>query len=134
MDVADLDALNAEIRAGTNDPHFDLNSDDIVDVADRTIWITDIKNTFPGDTNLDGQVDSLDLNSLALSWRKVDATSWSQGDFNGEAENGDTYLSSFRRTTGKTGENGGENGDTHLSSFRGQRGKWTHASFGAGGH
>ncbi len=61
-----------------------MNDDGIVDQGDRIIWITDIKNTFVGDTNLDGRVNSADLNTLALSWRSTDATSWSHGDFNGD--------------------------------------------------
>ena len=55
-----------------------------MDTDDRDFWISDIKNTFFGDTNLDGQVNVVDLNSLALSWRTHGATSWSQGDFNGD--------------------------------------------------
>ncbi len=84
LDVADLDALIAEILAGTNDPQFDLDGNGSVDTDDRDFWISDIKTTFFGDTNLDGKVNAVDLNTLALSWRRTDATSWAQGDFNGD--------------------------------------------------
>ena len=84
VNVTDLDDLTAEVLAGTNDPLFDLDSNGTVDVDDRTVWITDIKDTFVGDANLDGQVNAQDLNALALSWQRMSATSWSQGDFNGD--------------------------------------------------
>ena len=81
FDVVDLDAL---IGAGPNDTQFDLDENGIVDTGDRDVWISDIKNTFVGDINLDGEVNSADLNTLALNWRSMDATSWAQGDFNGD--------------------------------------------------
>jgi hypothetical protein len=84
LDVNDLEALTAEVQAGSIDLKFDVDGNDIVDTNDRNVWITDIKNTFIGDANLDGQVNAEDLNALALSWRSTFATSWSQGDFNAD--------------------------------------------------
>ncbi len=84
LDVNDLEALTAEVQAGSTDLQFDVDGNDIVDTNDRSVWITDIKNTFIGDANLDGQVNAEDLNALALSWRSTTATSWSQGDFNAD--------------------------------------------------
>ena len=84
VNVADLDALTVEVLAGTDNPQFDLDSNGIVDADDRIFWITDIKDTFLGDANLDGKVNAADLNTLALSWQSTAATSWSQGDFNGD--------------------------------------------------
>ena len=84
LDVADIDELVAEIAAGTNGFLFDLNIDDVVNGEDRRIWVEELKNTFFGDTNLDGQVDAVDLNALALNWQSTTAESWSQGDFNGD--------------------------------------------------
>ena len=84
LDVADMDALTAEVLAGNHPTKYDLNDDSMVDEGDRTIWITDIKNTYFGDSNLDGVVNAADLNAVALNWRSEMATSWSQGDFNGD--------------------------------------------------
>ncbi len=84
LDVADLDRLTVEILAGTSDPQFDVNRDGSIDGEDRLFWISDLKETFFGDTDLDGQVSAVDLNSLALNWLASDATSWAQGDFNGD--------------------------------------------------
>ncbi len=84
LDVVDLDALTAAILGGANDKQFDLDGNGNVDSDDRIVWISDIKNTFFGDTNLDGRVNSADLNRVALSWQSAAATSWSQGDFIGD--------------------------------------------------
>jgi hypothetical protein len=83
--VADVNQLNSEIAAGTHNPYFDLTEDNKVDRDDRTVWVEDLKNTYFGDVDLNGRVDSSDLNTLALNWRAVDATSWGQGDFNGDS-------------------------------------------------
>ncbi len=37
----------------------------------------------PGDADLDGDVDSADLNAVGFNWR-MEVESWSQGDFNGD--------------------------------------------------
>ena len=34
-----------------------------------------------GDSNLDGIVDSRDLNALAISWQQSDAFNWTDGNF-----------------------------------------------------
>jgi uncharacterized membrane protein len=86
-DVDDADALVGEIVAGTNDSVFDLSGDGAVNNADLNQWLNDAAtaNDFAapyllGDANLDGSVDSADLNKLALSWRN-DVARWSAGDF-----------------------------------------------------
>ena len=38
---------------------------------------------FPGDANLDGAVNDLDLTALAVNWQQSPAV-WTQGDFNGD--------------------------------------------------
>ena len=53
FDVGDIDLLSIAIRDG--DESFDLNSDSAVDTDDLAFWIHDLKNTFVGDANLDGE-------------------------------------------------------------------------------
>ena len=86
-DIEDIDSLVAEIAAGTNDALFDLSGDGVVDDTDLTQWLRDgaTHDGFGeayllGDSNLDGSVNSTDLNNLALNWQQHVAL-WSGGDF-----------------------------------------------------
>lgn len=85
----DLDALYEEIRTGSS--AFDLTGDDVVDGADIDAWLvaagaakgfTDA--ILPGDSDLNGVVNSTDLNVVGINWQADDATSWCQGDFNAD--------------------------------------------------
>ncbi len=87
LDVLDTDAIAGEVVARRNDPAFDLSGDGVVDKADLSQWLSQAAthNGFSraylaGDSNLDGRVDSADLNALALNWRKS-VPGWSAGDF-----------------------------------------------------
>ncbi len=88
--VADIDMLGVEIVAGTDDSTFDLTGDSVVDHTDLTTWLLEAaeRNGFSEayslrDSNLDGTVNSDDLNSLALNWQQSGAP-WSGGDFNAD--------------------------------------------------
>ena len=100
-DCVDIDALTAEIAAGSNDPFFDLDGDGNVDAADRTSWLAEagaVNNAsgnpyLDGDANLDGSVDVGDFN--VWNGNKFTPTSaWCSGDFNsdGAADVGDFNL------------------------------------------
>ena len=80
LDLPDLDRLSLEIAQGLQGRTFDLNEDNEVNVDDLEVWVTDIKQTWIGDTDLDGEVNFADF--LALSGSFGGAGSWSQGDFN----------------------------------------------------
>ena len=43
------------------DPAFDLNDDGVVNYADREVWVNDLKNTWIGDANLNGEFNSGDM-------------------------------------------------------------------------
>lgn len=68
-DCLDIDALVAEIVAGTNNASFDLTSDSLVDIADRDAWLEEagavnIPNGnpyLPSDFNLDSVSDGSDF-------------------------------------------------------------------------
>ena len=65
---------------------LDVNRDETVDVNDVHHWVTDLKSTFVGDANLDGEVKFDDF--LALSANFGHAGGWAEGDFdaNGQVE------------------------------------------------
>ena len=83
-DAHDIDALTEVVRSEVYESSFDLNEDQSVNHEDRRIWVEDLVNTSFGDANLDGKVDSSDLNQLALNWQDTNVSSWSMGDFGGD--------------------------------------------------
>ncbi len=93
---------------GVND-EFDLNGDNVIDNADRSVWLADAATEnglgspyLVADANLSGSVDVTDFNA----WNGDKFTSslrWDQGDFNGDgvvdvgdfnAWNGNKFTSS----------------------------------------
>ncbi len=87
--VPDIDRILGAL--GTNDPQLDLDGSGTVDDGDITGWLADAatENGFAepllrGDTDLNGRTDAADLNNLAVNWQITNATSWMQGDFNGD--------------------------------------------------
>ena len=87
-DVVDLDALLDNL--GSSDPTYDLVSDGVITLADRDEWLSiagqrDIGVDYlAGDTELNGQINTADLNELALAWGRTDNPGWPNGDFNGD--------------------------------------------------
>ena len=91
--ISDIDALMNAIAHDSNDDEFDLNQDSVVNELDRDEWLHQAgdKNGFAdaflvGDANLDGSVDSSDLNALGISWL-TENNLWSQGNFVGGGSN-----------------------------------------------
>ena len=83
LDCNDIDNLTREVVAGTNNPDFDLNDDQLVNLADVAIWVQTLKGTLFGDANLDGVVDGTDFNIWNTYKFSVDAA-WCGGDFNAD--------------------------------------------------
>jgi hypothetical protein len=90
LDAADIDALTAEVLAGTNQARFDLNNDQLVNSADRTVWVVDIKKTYFGDANLDGLFGTDDFVAVFVAGQYEDGvaanSTWATGDWNGDSE------------------------------------------------
>ena len=88
VDVQDVDLACLGIRA--NDLRFDLTEDGIVDDRDLSMLINDILRTTPGDSNLDGQFNSLDFVIVFSAGQYQDAVAgnslWSSGDWNNDGE------------------------------------------------
>jgi hypothetical protein len=78
--------LTAPSAGGANDVAYDLNGDASVNSVDIEVWINDLRNSWLGDANLDGQFNSSDLVAVLASGTyeaNVDSV-WSTGDFNGD--------------------------------------------------
>ena len=83
VNATDIDLLSTETRAGTHDAFYDVTGDSLVNAADRTFWVEDIKSTVFGDATLDQSVNFDDF--LLLSNRFGQAGGWGLGDFDGDA-------------------------------------------------
>ncbi len=88
LDLADVNLLLGGIASGTG--NFDLNNDAKVDAADLTVWTRDLKKTWIGDANLDGEFNSSDFVLVFQKGEYEDATAgnsgWDEGDWNGDLE------------------------------------------------
>ena len=92
LTVEDIDLLSAQIRSGAYLAAYDLNGDQQLDQADRQEWVVEIRHTYFGDANLDGQFNSADLVSVLQTGEYEDSASgnstWSTGDWNGDGDFG----------------------------------------------
>jgi DNA-binding beta-propeller fold protein YncE len=98
LDVDDIDLLSAGIRNGVENKRFDLNGNNAIDEADRTRWVKDLKVTYFGDSNLDGEFNSNDFVVVFQAGQYEDDlqgnSTWATGDWNGDGDftSGDFVL------------------------------------------
>lgn len=91
-----IDTLQAAIRAGTNDPAFDVNQDGVVNLSDQDQFVEETLNTWTGDANLDGQFNSTDFVAVFTAGEYDDNnpndpstilnSTWAEGDWNADGE------------------------------------------------
>lgn len=90
LDADDLDRLAEARLSGTNPAEFDLDGDGLVNLEDRTVWIRDLKQTWVGDSNLDGEFNSADFVAVFQSGQYEDNvagnSTWATGDWDGDFE------------------------------------------------
>lgn len=94
LTVADIGVLVDAIDAGSTDDWFDLNQDQTLDTSDVAYWVSELKQTWMGDTNLDGEFNSADLVQVfqaGLYEQDVDAT-WAEGDWSSDHRFGSADL------------------------------------------
>ena len=89
LDLDDINALTAQTASGANVADFDMNSDALVNRDDINVWL-DEKNTWIGDSNLDGEFNSTDFVAVFTANEYEDAvdgnSNWSEGDWNGDGD------------------------------------------------
>ena len=90
IDEADINVLSEAVRNASVESRFDVNSDSLVNAADRDHWINSIMNSFVGDANLDGEFNSGDLVKVfeAGKFETDQPAIWSEGDWDGDARFG----------------------------------------------
>lgn len=90
LTAADIDALTLAVRSEEPSLSFDLDGDGKVNQADRTYWVNELRRTYFGDANLDGQFSSTDLIVVFRAGEYEDDvplnSTWAEGDFNGDLE------------------------------------------------
>ena len=84
LDAADLDEMATAM--GTATAKYDLDNDGDVDIDDRASWVNNIKGTWFGDANLDGEFNSSDFVAAFTGARYETGASatWAEGDWNGD--------------------------------------------------
>jgi hypothetical protein len=92
LDVADIDALTAQINADQYRPMFDVNGDAFLDLEDRRLWVEEQKRALYGDADLDGAFISADLVAVFAAGEYEDDrfanSTWATGDWDGDLEFG----------------------------------------------
>ena len=86
LDVNDINELTSAVVAGATLDKYDLNDDQLVNVADVQQWVRDIFGTWTGDANLDGEFNSSDLVNVfqAGKYELDTAATWSEGDWSAD--------------------------------------------------
>jgi endoglucanase len=90
VDARDIDLLSQTIRQGGRGLEWDVDGNGRIDANDRIYWVDELKHTFLGDSNLDGEFNSGDVVYVFTAGQYEDSTlgnsNWSTGDWNGDAE------------------------------------------------
>lgn len=86
LDAMDIDALSAAIRGGETASIYDLDGNGTVESADRNHWVDVLRNTWFGDSNLDGEFSSTDFVTVFVpaKYETGQAAGWAEGDWNGD--------------------------------------------------
>ena len=90
LDALDIDVLSMAIKESQFDTELDLTNDEILDNRDHEFWVTWVKQTWFGDTNLDGRFDNFDLVQVLQADEYMDEvvgnSTWATGDWNGDGD------------------------------------------------
>ena len=101
LDVEDINLLSIEVRNNTHKNSFDLNADSLVNDDDRQIWVDELKSTYFGDANLDGEFNSRDLVLIFQAGEFEDDvignSTWATGDWDGNSDfNSGDFVVAFQ--------------------------------------
>lgn len=90
FDVRDVELLQRAARGEINDSVFNVDGSLQTDQQDIAYWLHDIRQTWYGDTDLDGVFDSLDLVQVFIVGEYEDGvdgnSTWGEGDWDGDGD------------------------------------------------
>jgi hypothetical protein len=90
LDENDINLLSVQIDTGGNDTTFDVNGDGQVNLADHRMWVSELKRTWTGDADLNGQFDTADFIQALSRGQYEDGvennSTWGDGDWNADRE------------------------------------------------
>lgn len=85
-ELDDLSEMYAVL--GQQDPRFNMDENPVINDADIRAWLGYASDRetllLPGDSDLDGDIDSVDLNRVGVNWLAEGDLRWPDGDFNGD--------------------------------------------------
>ncbi len=87
LDAADIDALTTEVIKGPGaNVAYDVTADGFVNEQDREKWVNELKWTWFGDADLDGEFNSADfvLVFVAGKYETQASATWGEGDWSGD--------------------------------------------------
>jgi len=90
LDVSDLEQLRSAVSVGGEIATFDVDGDSVLSTEDVKFWLHDLKNSYFGDANLDGEFASSDLVNVFAAGQYEDDifanSTWSTGDWDGDGD------------------------------------------------
>ena len=84
INATDIEIVLSATQTSPAAAVFDRNGDGSVTMSDATTIVEQTMGILFGDANLDGTVDSVDLNEVGIHWQQQGCLNWSSGDFNGD--------------------------------------------------
>jgi hypothetical protein len=98
LDAPDVNQLTTEIASGANNPSYDVTNDNLVNGNDLTVWVKDLKHTWIGDADLNGEFNSGDLVGVFTvgKYETGSAATWTEGDWDGNGRfNSTDFVAAF---------------------------------------
>ncbi len=90
LDSEDIDLLTTAVVMTPTDLTFDLNDDEVVTDADVEVWVKNLRKTWVGDANVDGEFNTKDLVDVLTvgKYETGEFAVWSEGDWNADGKFG----------------------------------------------
>jgi hypothetical protein len=96
LTASDISTIATAIRLRNPAALYDINGDGEVTIEDHVFWVKDLKRTWLGDANLDGEFNSGDLVSVFRANQYEnnveDDSAWSTGDWDADGDFNSTDL------------------------------------------